>query len=167
MSSFWGARVRVALVVIVSLVASYLVVQAPAAEATTPSYTYAHDDDGRLVAVIDPATEAAVYHYDALGNITSITRQSSAVLSIIEFTPRSTFVGSKVTIYGTSFSATPSQDIVKFGSAQATVNTASSTTLVATVPSAASNGPIAVTFGGITVTTALSFTQRFVPAFAS
>jgi YD repeat-containing protein len=38
---------------------------------------YLYDDLGRLVRVISPDGEAATYHYDAVGNILQITRESS------------------------------------------------------------------------------------------
>jgi YD repeat-containing protein len=46
---------------------------------------YVHDRIGRLIGVVDPAGDTAVYHYDAVGNLTSISRQSSALVSIIDF----------------------------------------------------------------------------------
>lgn len=38
--------------------------------------SYVYDDAGRLRAVIDPASDTAVYAYDAVGNLTGITRQA-------------------------------------------------------------------------------------------
>ncbi|HKY26731.1 MAG TPA: IPT/TIG domain-containing protein [Pyrinomonadaceae bacterium] len=104
-----------------------------------------YDELGRLVAVIDTASEAAVYKYDAVGNLLSISRYSTSLTSIIEFTPNSGSIGATVTIYGTGFSTTASQNSVTFnGQAAATVS-ATSTKIVTTVPAGATTGPISVT----------------------
>lgn len=58
-----------------------------AAVALAGELSYVYDGLGRLTAVIDPATDTALYHYDAVGNLTGITRQSSATLSVISVTP--------------------------------------------------------------------------------
>jgi YD repeat-containing protein len=49
--------------------------------------SYVYDALGRLVAVIDPASDTATYQYDAVGNLLGITSQSSAVVSVIGFAP--------------------------------------------------------------------------------
>ena len=51
--------------------------------------TYTYDELGRLTAVVDPSGDTGIYTYDAVGNLLSIERQSSSVVSIIEFTPKS------------------------------------------------------------------------------
>lgn len=93
--------------------------------------SYIYDDAGRLQAVIDPASDTAVYAYDAVGNLTGITRQPSPTLAVLQFTPSSSPIGTTVTIYGTGFSATPASNIVKFNGTTATVLTASTTVLTA------------------------------------
>src|SRR6185312_12736332 len=120
--------------------------------------SYVYDDASRLRAVIDPASDTAIYAYDAVGNLTDITRQPSSTLAIIQFTPSSGPVGTTVTIYGTGFSVTPASNTVKFNGTTATVLTASTTVLTATVPSGATTGPISVTVGANTATSAASFT---------
>lgn len=120
--------------------------------------SYVYDDAGRLMAVIDPASDTAMYAYDSVGNLTGITRQSSSTLAIIQFTPSSGQVGMTVTIYGTGFSATPASNTVKFNGTTATVLTASTTVLTANVPGGATSGPISVTVGATTVTSSTSFT---------
>ena len=124
--------------------------------ATDISYVY--DNLGRVLAVIDPATDTAVYVYDAVGNLTGITRQTSSTLAIFQFTPSSGPVGTAVTIYGTGFSATPASNTVQFNGTTATVATASTTVLTTTVPAGATTGTISVTVAGITATSAASFT---------
>ena len=106
---------------------------------------YVYDELGRLVAVIDPSGDAAVYRYDAVGNLLSISRYSAATVSVIEFTPNSGAVGTTVTIYGTGFSATPSQNTVAFNGVSAVVTSSTSTQIVTSVPSGATTGPITVT----------------------
>ena len=96
--------------------------------------SYVYDNLGRLLAVIDPASDTAVYAYDAVGNLTGITRQASSTLAILQFTPSGGPVGTSVTIYGTGFSATPASNTVKFNGTTATVATASTTVLTTTVP---------------------------------
>jgi RHS repeat-associated protein len=131
-----------------------------AAQAATQSdpIAYAYDEAGRLRAVIDPSAGAAVYSYDAVGNLVSIARQNATATSIIEVDPDSAPVGSSVTIYGTGFSSTPSQNTVTFNGAAATVTSASATTLVATVPVGASTGPINVTSPAGSATSSSAFT---------
>jgi len=124
--------------------------------AATISYVY--DNLGRLRAVIDPASNTAIYSYDAVGNLTGITRQPSTTKTILQFTPSSGPVGTPVTIYGTGFSATPASNTVKFNGTTATVATASTTVLTTTVPAGATTGTISVTVAGTTVTSVTSFT---------
>lgn len=120
--------------------------------------SYVYDQAGRLLAVIDPATDTAIYAYDSVGNLTGITRQLSTTKAVLQFTPASGPVGTTITIYGTGFSATPASNVVKFNGTTATVLTASTTVLTANVPAAATSGPISVTVGGITATSSASFT---------
>jgi RHS repeat-associated protein len=131
----------------------------PTAQAATQSdpIAYAYDDAGRLRAVIDPSAGAGVYSYDAVGNLLSTNRQSAAATSVIEFDPDSGPVGSSVTIYGTGFSSTASQNSVSFNGLAATITSASTTTIVATLPSGATTGPISVTSPAGSATSAGSF----------
>ena len=124
----------------------------------TTSFTYIYDEAGRLVGVVDPNGETATYNYDAVGNLTSVTRRSSAQVSIVEFTPNNGAVGASVTIFGTGFGATPAQNTVKFNGVTAAVQSATATQIVATVPSGATTGPISVTSPAGTATSSASFT---------
>src|ERR1035437_9652532 len=66
--------------------------------------------------------------------------------TITSFSPSSGPAGTTtVTIVGTTFDGTSSNDIVFFGATKATVNTASTTTLTVTVPAGASYRYISVT----------------------
>jgi hypothetical protein len=119
----------------------------------TPAHadiTYIYDELGRLRAVIDPSQTdgTAIYSYDAVGNILSITRQPAGQVSIIEFVPKSGAIGSTVKIQGAGFSATPGQNAVTFNGTAATVTTASAHELTVTVPVGATTGSIGVTVSG-------------------
>jgi YD repeat-containing protein len=113
--------------------------------------TYIYDELGRLRAVIDPSQTdgTAICTYDAAGNILSITRQPSDQVSPIEFNPKSGPVGTTVTIKGTGFSTTPSQNAVTFNGVAATVTSATATELVTAVPAGASTGLIGLTVSGV------------------
>ena len=116
------------------------------ASSQTPTNTtvYVYDELGRLKAVITSSGEAAVYSYDAAGNITSITRRTAGEVSIIQFTPDSGSIGTSVTIYGTGFSTDANQNTIQFNGVSAPVISASATQLVTSVPAGASTGPISV-----------------------
>ena len=111
----------------------------------TSGISYFYDELGRLKAVVNPIGEAATYSYDPVGNLLSISRYDSSQVSIVEFTPNSGPVGTTVTIYGTGYSTTPSQNTVTFNGVAATVTSASATKIVTSVPAGATTGTIAVT----------------------
>jgi YD repeat-containing protein len=119
---------------------------------------YVYDELGRLVGVIDTNGDAAVYQYDAVGNLLSITRTSATQVSIIDFTPNDGPIGQTVTIYGTGFSATASSNTVSFNGTSASITSASTTALVVTVPSGATTGTIGVTSPNGSTTSGSSFT---------
>jgi len=136
----------------------------------TNPINYVYDELGRLIGVVDSAGDSAAYKYDAVGNLLSITRQSSSQLSVISFTPQSGVVGATVTINGTAFSSTPSQNTVKFNGTTASVTSASAARLAVTVPVGATTGPISVTTGAGSVSTSTNFTVSAgsgVPAITS
>ncbi|WP_447980242.1 IPT/TIG domain-containing protein [Candidatus Nitrospira bockiana] len=107
--------------------------------------SYIYDALGRLVGVVDPASETATYQYDAVGNLLSITRHASSTVSVITFSPSSGPTGTTVTISGAGFSTTPSQNSVQFNGLAANVTSATATELVTQVPSGATTGTITVT----------------------
>jgi YD repeat-containing protein len=125
---------------------------------------YIYDELGRLVGVIDAAGDAAVYHYDAVGNLLSITRSTPTQVNVIEFTPDAGPVGQSVTIYGTGFSATVGQNTVTFNGTSASIASASTTHLVVTVPGGATTGTIAVTSPNGSDTSSTSFVVTAVSA---
>ena len=119
---------------------------------------YYYDDLGRLVGVIDVNSNAAEYSYDAVGNILAISRYTSSQVSIINFSPDTGPTGTQVTINGTGFSSTASQNTVTFNGVAATVSKAAKTQLIAVVPSSATSGPIEVTSPNGSATSSASFT---------
>ena len=82
--------------------------------------------------------------------LTIFQNQYSQVPVINSFTPASGPIGTIVTIIGNNFNSTPSNNIVFFGAVRATVNSASTGSLVVVVPAGASFQPITVTVSGLT-----------------
>ena len=138
------------------LIASLVVLSVNAGRAQS-GIQYVYDDLSRLIAVIDPNGDTATYTYDAVGNILSIGRHASSQVSIISFSPATGPNGTTVTISGTGFSTTASQNTVTFNGTSASVSTASSTQLVVTVPSGATTGAIGVTAPAGSATSANAF----------
>jgi YD repeat-containing protein len=122
---------------------------------------YGYDELGRLTIVVDGAGNAAIYNYDAVGNLLSIQRINAAdggPVAIFSISPTRGKVGTTVSILGKGFSATAGQNTVRFsGDVVATVVSASPTGLRVTVPSAAQDGPLSVTAPAGSATSAQSF----------
>jgi RHS repeat-associated protein len=136
------------------------------------SYTY--DSLGRLATVSTP-TGSATYHYDADGNLLSISRTGAAAPGaatrshrtprlapplISSFSPASApnrAGGADVTIRGARFSPKRLYDTVRIGGLDAIVVAASATRLVARVPYGARTGPVTVTTPGGSARSAHSF----------
>jgi YD repeat-containing protein len=112
--------------------------------ATTGTVNYAYDSLGRLIAAYDPSGDAAVYSYDAVGNLLSITNYSSTTFTGIELSSSSGTAGSNITVYGTDFCSSPT---VTISSVSATVVSATATQIVVTVPAGATTGSVVVTCG--------------------
>lgn len=83
------------------------------------------------------------------------------VPAITSFTPTTGKVGDLVTINGSGFNATASQNIVYFGAVKAMVTSASINKLVVKVPAGATYQPITVTTGGLTASTLTPFNITF------
>jgi YD repeat-containing protein len=124
----------------------------------TAGIVYIYDELQRLKSVIDPVGEAATYAYDAVGNLLTIARNNASQVSVLDFNPNSGAVGSTVTIYGTGYSATPSQNSVTFNGIAAPVTSSTLTQIVTTVPAGATTGPIAVTSPAGSATSGTNFT---------
>jgi hypothetical protein len=85
------------------------------------------------------------------------TQQLLAQPTISSFVPASGTTGTTVTITGTNFSITPTNNAVYFGAVRATVTSATYTTLTVTVPVGATYQPIIVTTSGLTAYSARPF----------
>ncbi|MFK4148214.1 RHS repeat-associated core domain-containing protein [Streptomyces sp. NPDC004065] len=118
---------------------------------------YAYDAAGRLVGVTDPGGQTARYRYDQSGNRLGVDRYASSTLSVLSVVPVRAAPGAKVTLSGTGFSPTAANNTVAFGGRAATVDSASATRLVVTVPSAAAGGKVTVSVGGSTAEANESF----------
>jgi YD repeat-containing protein len=132
--------------------------------------TYTYDEVGRLVGITDSQKGSAAYSYDAVGNIVGIATTTPGQTSLLDFTPKSGPIGTSVTITGTDFSSSSQQDSVTLAGAAATVNSATSSQLIASVPAGATAGPITVSTPNGTVTSSASFTvtaSSGVPAILS
>ncbi|MDZ7658802.1 IPT/TIG domain-containing protein [Fodinibius sp.] len=107
--------------------------------------------DTMLTTTVSPEVET--------GPVSVVVDQDTAVgpvftvekLSITDISPESGTVGTAVTISGSGFSSTISQNIVTFAGVEAPIETASETELVGIVPDGAETGPVAVTVGDVTV----------------
>src|SRR5262249_52827778 len=89
---------------------------------------------------------------------------------IISFTPQNGTAGTTVTINGTAFNPTASQNTVQFNGTAASIVSASVTRLVVTVPAGATTGPISVSTGASPVSSSTNFTVSAgsgVPSIAS
>ncbi|MCI0339248.1 MAG: IPT/TIG domain-containing protein [Acidobacteria bacterium] len=144
-----------AMMLIVITICFLLHSTASAQQGGTANYFY--DSNGRLHIVLSPTGEAAIYEYDPAGNFTSITRRAATEVSIIEFSPGAGAAGNSVTIYGTGFSTTASENTVKFNGVTASVTSATKTQLVVTVPTGATTGPISVTTSNGTAASGYQF----------
>lgn len=110
---------------------------------------YIYDANGRLSAVLSPSGAAAVYHYDAAGNLTSIEQIAAGSFSVISVSPQVGTIGDQVTLTGVGLDTTSA---VAFNGTPAQILSASSSTLVTAVPAGASTGPI--TLSGVRGTAA-------------
>lgn len=89
---------------------------------------------------------------------TSLRRLLLPQLSIQSFTPTEGVAGTPVTISGTEFSTSPTNNIIKFNGTEAIVTSSTTTSITTTVPAGATTGTITVILGTKTVTSADAFT---------
>src|SRR5262245_21633329 len=100
------------------------------------NFRYVYDDVGQLIKVIDSTGIVIEYVYDRVGNILEVKRStlpSPDALTIFNFTPQEGPTLASVTVQGQGFSSTTSGNVVKFNGTDATVLSASPTTLLVTV----------------------------------
>jgi YD repeat-containing protein len=121
---------------------------------------YFYDELGRLVGVADGTGGIAVYSYDAVGNLLSVQRFTAAPtgIGIFLLAPSSGAPGTQVEIRGFGFDATAAANQVAFTGQPATVLSATTTAIVATVPATATTGPVTVTAANGTAASPQPFT---------
>ncbi|WP_185958489.1 IPT/TIG domain-containing protein [Fodinibius sediminis] len=110
-----------------------------------------------LVATVPQAAtngpvKVTVDNQTAGGPSFTVTEDPDKQLSITNISPKEGPVGTTVTITGINFSTTASENVVTFNGSQATVSSASTTELVANVPSGTTSGPVTVKVGSQTAT---------------
>jgi hypothetical protein len=108
---------------------------------------------GKITVTVSGNTATSVTDFTVTG----------ALPTISSFTPASGLVGTTVTITGTNFSITPSNNTVAFNGTNATVTASSATSITTTVPAGATSGKITVTVSGNTATSATDFTVTVLP----
>jgi YD repeat-containing protein len=125
---------------------------------------YFYDELGRLIGVVDGQNNAAVYNYDDVGNLLKIDRFNTAGgnVGIFLIAPSSSLVNKPVEIRGFGFTSPPSSNTVTFNGTAASVLSGTSDSLIVTVPSAATTGPVSVTNATGTATSPQAF-KVFVP----
>ncbi|GAB4033603.1 hypothetical protein GCM10028774_17200 [Spirosoma jeollabukense] len=84
--------------------------------------------------------------------------QPQAKTTITGIDPASAPVGSTITVSGTNFSTDPASNTITIGGVQATIVSATSTSLVVVVPAGAASGPVSVSAGGQTAQSPATFT---------
>lgn len=116
--------------------------------------------------VDSPTTISAVVGNGSSGEVAVTTPSGTGTLvgftfdpppSITSFSPTSGLEGTTITITGTDFDATPSNNIVQFNGTVATVTSSTTTQITTTVPVGATTGPISVEVNDQTGTSSSSF----------
>jgi gliding motility-associated-like protein len=94
------------------------------------------------------------------GDVVSVFRNTiaTAAPTITSFSPTAGNVGTSVTINGTNFDTTPTNNTVSFNGTTAVVTASTATSLTTTVPAGSTTGKISVTVGCGTVVSADDFT---------
>jgi len=102
----------------------------------------------------------AIYNAGSAGKCTPVP-VASGIPAIYDFTPKSAYDGTSITLFGTNFSSIPASNIVYFGAVRANVSAASLTSLTVTAPVGATYAPITVTVGGLTAWANAQFMPTF------
>jgi len=123
--------------------------------------------DTQIIATVPTLTSGNYTIYvTAIGGTASSATQftvgsASIVPTITSLNTYSGLIGSTVTITGTNFSPTPTNNIVWFGAVKATVTSATSTSLNVTIPTGVTYQPITVTVNGLTAYSSKPFNVTF------
>ncbi len=142
-----------------ALLLSLAVLAAPGG-ARADEARYFYDALGRLVAVSDGAGNMAVYTYDPVGNLLAIQRFAATPngIGIFLLAPSSGAPDTQVEIRGFGFTATTADNQVAFNGQPATVLSATTTSIIATVPATATTGLVTVTNANGTAASPQPFT---------
>jgi hypothetical protein len=79
-------------------------------------------------------------------------------ITITEFYPQKMITGRELTIIGTNFDVVAANNIVKINGVAATVSSATATTVIVTIPTAATSGKITINKGALSATSSADFT---------
>jgi hypothetical protein len=128
------------------------------------SYTIVSDTIITATLASGASGSVSVTNHERTATLAGFTFILLPAPAIVSFTPTSGAIGTTVTITGTHFNTSPTNNVVFFGATRAEVLAASATSITATVPSGATYKPISVT----DITTGLTgyATQPFIPTFA-
>ncbi|MGH7837118.1 MAG: IPT/TIG domain-containing protein, partial [Candidatus Binataceae bacterium] len=132
----------VAIAWVVVLVIFRFAIGLPSASA---SIGYVYDAAGRLLIAYDAAGDAALYSYDAVGNLLSIANYPASTLAAISTSSGTGQAGGSLTIYGTDFCSSPT---VTVDGTAASVVSSTNTQIVITIPVGAGSGEVVVSCGG-------------------
>ncbi len=94
-------------------------------------------------------------------NVAIVKNIATAPPTITNVSPKAAAPGSTVTITGSNFSATATDQVVYFGNAKATITNATATSLEVTVPVGASYDQVSVAISGYTIYSKDFFTPTF------
>ena len=125
-------------------------------------------DETAVAAALSDLKSGTEYHYRVVAENSAGTTQgedmtftTASAPTVTSISPAVGAVGDEVTIAGTNFSTTASENLVDFSGVKGTVTSTTETELVVAVPAGAEFGPISVTVGGLTAHS----TQFFLPTF--
>jgi YD repeat-containing protein len=126
---------------------------------------YFYDELGRLIGVVDGQNNAAVYQYDAVGNLLKIERVNTTGgnVGIYFVTPGSSLVNKPVEIRGFGYTSPPTSNQVSFNGTAATVLSGTNASLIVTVPTGATSGVVTVTNANGVATSHQAFTVLVPP----
>jgi len=129
----------------------------------TPAASFVVNSPTQITATVGVGTSGIVSVTTA-GGVSTLAGFSYAVAPVINsFIPVSAIPGTTITLLGTGFNAVAASNLVRFGTAKATVLLATATKLVVTVPLGATYARISVTNANLT-----GYTKRaFLPTFVS
>jgi len=125
-----------------------------------PSFAadYIYDAAGRVVAVVQQDGSSVLYQYDAVGNLIGIRKSAASTLRILQLSPLTGEIGSKLVINGSGFDTTPTANTVTINGVAASVTSATATALTVLIPAGATSGKVSVTNNSGSATSSQSFT---------